>query len=68
MEKKKQFNILDGFKLFVLLMILLEVGAILSHLTFDRTILKFNVSVIIIVLLTYSYHFLYKKKEVKEEE
>ena len=65
--KKKKLSILEGFKLFVLLMILLEVGAILTHLTFDRTILKFNVVIIGFVLLTYLYHFLYKKKEEKLE-
>lgn len=68
MEDKKQFSIFEGFKLFLLLMIFVEVGAILSNLSFDRTIFKFNISLAVIILIVYSYYFLSKKKELKSEE
>lgn len=60
---KKIFGITEGFRLFVLLMLFVEVGAILSHLTFDRTIFNFNIAIIIIGFILYVYHFLYKKEE-----
>ena len=67
MKNKNKFSIIEGSKLFVLLMLFIEVGAIFSHLALDRTILKLNISVVTIILLIYSYHFLYKKKEEELE-
>ncbi len=67
MKNKKQFSIIEGSKLFLLLMLFIEVGAILSHLTLDGTILRFNIAMVTIILLTYSYHFLYKNKEKELE-
>lgn len=67
MKNKNKFSVIEGSKLFVLLMLFIEVGAIFSHLTLDRTILKLNIAMVTIILFTYSYHFLYKNKEKELE-
>ncbi len=64
MGDKKQLNIFEGFKLFILLMMFVEVGAILSNFTLSKTIFIYNALISTIgftVFIIYSI----KKKELK---
>ena len=57
MENREQLSFMDGFKLFVLLMIFMELGAVISSLTFNKTIFIFNSAVSVIGLGIYLLFF-----------
>ena len=65
METK--INIIESLQLYILLMIFIEVGAIISSITFNLKIFIFN-SVISIIVFVLFIAYSIKKEELKSKE
>ena len=65
METK--INIIESLQLYILLMIFIEVGAIISSITFNLKIFIFN-SVISIIVFVFFIVYSFKKRELKPKK